>query len=138
MPSHHHTDADLAQHLERLGGELGALKDAMARNFMAGEIERFRFDGKAGEVRFTDDHGSNCLSYAIYNPNDFRVFVGLAGLAATADALIVPKQKLVVAPLQINGHVELAADETELGEKAGTILRVRFPTPQAFFVGALA
>jgi hypothetical protein len=132
------TEQDLCKRFDAFTAELEELKRNAARHFLSGEIERFRFNGKAGETRFTDDHGSNCLSYAVYNPNDFRVFVGLAGLGATADGLIVPKQKLVVAPLQINGHVELAADASELGEKAGTILRVRFPVPQAFFVGALS
>jgi hypothetical protein len=136
MPEHHQ-HATTQEHIEGLTAAIEEFKRVSARHFVAGEIERFRFDGKAGEVRFLDDHGSNCLSYAVYNPNNFRVFVGLAGLGATADALIVPKQKLVVAPLQVNGHIELAADEAELKEGSGTILRVRFPVPQPFFVGAL-
>jgi len=136
MPEHQ-LHPDLAHRFELLEASMRELKDVAMRNFFAGEIERFRFDGKAGTTRWLDDHGSNALSYAIYNPNDFRVFVGLAGTGATADALIVPKQKLVVAPLQINGRVEVAADAEQLKEGSGTILRVRFPTPQPFFVGAL-
>jgi hypothetical protein len=125
-------------HLASVEQRLAEIKDALARNFAAGEIERFTFNGKTGPVQVTDDHGSNALSYAVYNPNNFRVFVGLAGTSASVDGLIVPKQKLVVAPLQINGRVQLAADATELAEGSGTILRVRFPMPQPFFVGALA
>jgi hypothetical protein len=129
---------DLHLRLSLVAEQLAELKDAMARNFAAGEIERFSFNGKTGMLQVTDDHGSNALSYAVYNPNNFRVFVGLAGTSASTDGLIVPKQKLVVAPLQINGRVQLAADATELGEGSGTILRVRFPMPQPFFVGDLA
>jgi hypothetical protein len=132
-----HDYEELCRRTGDLSTRIEALKEVAARHFLAGELEHFRFDGKAGEVRFLDDRGSNCLSYAVYNPNEFRVFVGHGGRAATEDALIVPAKRLVVAPLQINGYVELAADLTELGEKAGAILRVRFPTPQPFFVGSL-
>jgi hypothetical protein len=122
--------AELEKHMRQM-------RDFAMRNFAGGEIERIRFNGKTGVTSFTDDRGSNSLAYAVYNPNNFRVFVGLGGAGATADALIVPKQKLVVAPLQVDGHIELAADAVELAEGAGNILRVRFPTPQPFFVGAL-
>ena len=129
--------ADLHQRFDGFEQRIEEVKDLLARNFGAGEIERFTFNGKTGPVQVTDDHGSNALSYAIYNPNNFRVFAGLAGTSASADGLIVPKQKLVVAPLQINGRVQLAADATELAEGSGAILRVRFPMPQAFAVYAL-
>ncbi len=132
-----HQPAPSQQHIEDLTAAIEQLKSLEARHFLGGEIERFRFDGGAGLIRQLDDHGSNCLSYAVYNPNEFRVFVALAGTSADADGLIVPKQKLVVAPLQVNGHIELAVDAGEIEEEAGTILRVRFPVPQAFFVGAL-
>lgn len=128
---------DLSKRLEALECETRELKDFAIRNFLAGEIERIRFNGKAGLTSWLDDHGSNALSYAIYNPNEFRVFVGLAGAGASASGLIVPKQKLVVAPLTINGHVEVAADAEELGEKEATVLRVRFPSPQPFAAYAL-
>jgi len=118
---------------------LEEVKDAMARAFAGGEVQRFTFLGKEGITSLLDDKGSNALSYAVYNPNNFRVFVGLGGASADASSgLIIPKQKLVVAPIQVNGHVALAADATELAEATGSIIRVRFPTPQAFFVGALA
>lgn len=142
-PHGHHSappleHADLHLRLDTVEHRIGEIKDALARNFAAGEIERFTFNGKTGQVQVTDDHGSNALSYAVYNPNNFRVFVGLAGTSASVDGLIVPKQKLVVAPIQINGRVQLAADATELAEGSGTILRVRFPMPQAFAVYALS
>jgi hypothetical protein len=125
------------QRLDSLELLLAELKDTWARLFLSGEVERMTFRGKEGLTTLTDDHGSTALSYAVYNPNDFRVFVGLAGTSASTDGLIVPKQKLVVAPLIINGAVQLAADTTELGEKSGTIIRVRFPTPQPFAAYAL-
>jgi hypothetical protein len=140
VSEHPHTcdHADVHARLDDLEGILEKLKDTYARLFLGGEIERFAFNGKGGLTQLTDDRGSNALSYAVYNPNNFRVFVGLAGTSADSSGLIVPKQKLVVAPLQVNGHVALAADATELGEGSGSILRVRFPLPQAFAAYALS
>ena len=80
MPEHQ-LHPDLAHRFELLEASMRELKDVAMRNFFAGEIERFRFDGKAGTTRWLDDHGSNALSYAIYNPNYFRVFVGLEDLS---------------------------------------------------------
>lgn len=137
-PHDPHGQRELLDRLCSLEQAIEKMKDVASRNFLSGEIEGFSFDGAAGRTRWTDDHGSNALAYAVYNPNEFRVFVGLAGTSASSDGLIVPKQRLVVAPLQINGHVELAADEEQLAKGSGRILRVRFPTPQPFYVGALA
>lgn len=137
MNDHDHSD-QLEQRLEDLGAAIEELRGVAARNFLGGEIERFHFDGKAGLLEALDDHGSNALAYAVYNPNNFRVFVGLAGTSAAADSFVVPKQKLVVAPVQVNGHIELAASAEDIAEGSGFIWRVRFPTPQPFFVGALA
>jgi hypothetical protein len=130
---------ELAQRIERLedamGETLTEMKDLWARLFLAGEIQRFAFD--ESNLQQTDDRGSNALSYAVYNPNAFRIFVALAGGEATEDGgLVVPKEKLVVAPLQINGHVNLGVDAEEVGE-GGSILRVRFPLPQQFAAYAL-
>lgn len=124
----------LEAHVTDLGSRLSELRDLMARYSLAGEIERFAFS--TTQLRQMDDRGSNCLSYAVYNPNDFKVFIGLAGASADADGLVVPAQKLVVAPLQVNGHIELGVDAGEVGE-GGAVHRVRFPVPQPFSVSSL-
>lgn len=130
---------EFIRRFDNLAQRLDQVKDAAARHFLPGEIERFAFDGKTGgAISVVDDRGSNALSYAVYNPNDFRIFVGLAGGSATPDGLIVPKQKLVIAPLIVNGHISLAADAAQLAEGSGTILRVRFPTPQPFAAYSLS
>ena len=140
-PGDHHQlhEADQAHELvcrmSELSQEVMQLRNALLRNFAAGEIERFNF--AATRLKQMDDRGSNALAYAIYNPNNFKVFVGLAGASADKDGLVIPKQKLVVAPLEVNGHIELGVSAEEVGE-GGTILRVRFPTPQPFSVHALA
>lgn len=138
MSDHHrhdHHDHDLARHLERIPETMRSLEAAMARNFIPGSWLRMKFT--AAEPKVLDDKGPNALALAIYNPNNFRIYVGQAGGGAAKDGFVVPKQKLVVAPLQVNGTVEFLADEEDIAAGSGFVWRVRFETPQPFFVGSL-
>lgn len=129
----------LAEQFDLLGQEIEELKQAMIQNFAGGELRRIIFNGKVpGGFQALDDSGSDALAYAIYNPTELEVFVGLAGLPPSANGLVIPAKKLVVAPVAVNGSIQLAVDATKLAEKEVSVLRVRFPTPQPFFVGALA
>jgi len=133
----HHEQLTYEELCRRLDGMVAAMREleaSFARHTMAGEWLRLRFT--ASQLLQLDDKGSNALAYGVYNPNAFPVQVGLAGAGAAADGFVVPKQKLLVAPVQVNGHVELAVPAGEVGE-GGFVWRVRFPTPQPFFVGAL-
>jgi hypothetical protein len=138
---HHHTlsDEEICRRLDAIAAAMHELEAAYARNFLNGEQLRLPFT--KAQPRQLDDKGGNALAYAVYNPNNFRVYLGLAGANAAADGFVVPKQKLLVVPATINGSVELLADEKEIGEavgEKGTVWRWRFPTPQPFYVGALA
>lgn len=136
---HHQHDAEVCQRLDALAAAMRELEQSFSRHFLNGEQLRLPFT--KAQPRLLDDKGGNALAYGVYNPNNFRVYLGLAGANAAADGFVVPKQKLVVVPATINGAVELLADEKEIGEAAGekgTVWRWRFPTPQPFYVGALA
>lgn len=139
MAEHDHTpDAHLALLTQQMA-ELLQLTQRLAVP-LAGQMLPHEFNGKeAASLDWTDDTGPDCLSYAVYNPNAFRVAVSALGAGAGgARAFVVPKQKLVVAPIQVAGDVHLAANAEDIGEASGLVWRVRFPTPQPFFVGALA
>lgn len=128
----------LGEALEDLGERMEALKLEMMRSYTGGEIRTLVFNGQvSGGFQVLDDKGSDALSYGIYNPTKFKVMVGLAGLPPSQSGLVVPAHKLVVAPLQVNGSVQLKIDPEELGEESASILRIRFPLPQPFFVGSL-
>lgn len=126
--------AELCRHLEAVPAAVGRLEQVLARNAIPGSWQRMRFTQAAPRV--VDDNGANALALAIYNPNEFRVYVGVGGSAAP-DSFVVPKKKLVVAPIQVNGAVEFLGDEGDLAAGAGFVWRVRFSTPQPFFVGSL-
>jgi len=125
---HYH---DLSERLDTLGPAIQRVEAALARFAVPGSWLRMHFT--PGERRVLDDKGGNALALAVYNPNAFSVFVGTGGTSAAADSFEVPANKLVVAPLQVNGAAEFLAE----GEAAGFVWRVRFPTPQPFFVGDL-
>lgn len=129
---HDHQAADMAglqAGLEALAGEVRDVTSVLARDFVNGEIGTFVLRGP-GPASVTDDQGSNALSYAVYNYNDVAVTI-----ATRAASLIVPPKFLVVAPLTVNGAVELRA---ELVGEMITVQRWRFPTPQPFFAAKLA
>lgn len=128
-------DQELHERFERLEAGLLRVEEAIARVGAEGEPMPIAF--KPTQTVVTDDQGHPALSYAVYNPTNVKVFVALAGTSATKDGLIVPKQKLVVAPLQVNGNIQLGVDPTELGEETIRVIRWRFVLPQPFFVGAL-
>lgn len=123
----------LRAELDRLAGALYDMDAILARNFVNGEIAGFRFDGAQGIDTVLDDQGGDALAYGLYNNTDVPVTIATAAMG-----LQVPARFLVVAPITINGHVQLVADPEALGEKAVSVLRWRFPTPQPFFVGKLA
>lgn len=137
MTDHAHapTYDELCRRLEAVPEAIAQLERVLARNAVAGSWRRMHFS--AAEPRFTDDVGPNALALAVYNPNNFRVYVGLAGSAAP-DSFVVPKQKLVVAPIQVNGSTDFLADEGDIAAGAGFVWRVRFTTPQPFAAHALA
>jgi hypothetical protein len=139
MSQHAHHDHELEQlrcELDAVAREVHELTDVLARSFANGEVAALSFDGSKGISQVTDDKGSNALAYAIYNNTKVDLFVSLAG-AGPQSGLEVPAQKLVVAPITVNGAVDVAADATQLAETRITVLRWRFPTPQAFYVGDL-
>jgi hypothetical protein len=111
------------------------VRAALMAHSASGEFRQLAFS--AARLQWTDDVGSNALSLAVYNPNNFKIFVGLAGGDATPQSFPVPKQKLIVIPCLVNGSVKFAVEAGEVGE-GGSIWRVRFPTPQSFYIGALA
>lgn len=131
---HHHRESviDVRAELDNLAGEVRAMNAALARNFVNGEIASLVFDGKAGITQVTDDQGGDALSYALYNDTDVAISIGLVG-----GRLRVPKRKLLVAPVTVNGHVELFADPTALAETRISVMRWRFPTPLPFFLGTI-
>lgn len=126
--------------LERLERKLDRLCYEIAAQRIPAELASFRFDGKAGVTEVVDDVGAPVVSYGIYNPNEFAVFVAMQGGPARPNAgcLEVPKQKLAVFPFAVSGHVALGVDPEAIGEENGLIFRARFHTVQPFFVGALA
>lgn len=129
---HHHQDEDLGAalrgRLEEAIGEMRDLTATLAGQFVNGEIGAFTFDGATGITNVLDDQGSDALAYALYNNTDVPVTI-----QTSAVGVLVPKRFLMVAPLTINGHVQLVADATALGEKQASVLRWRFPSPQPFF-----
>jgi hypothetical protein len=133
-----HDHSDLHTRFDGIEAAIERLKHLEQRLFLAGEWEHFTFNGKTGQTRVLDDHGSNCLALAVYNPNKIPVFVGWAGRSPEeGSGLKVPKQTLLVAPIQINGSAEFGVNSEELAEGTASIFRVRFPTPQPFFAGPL-
>lgn len=130
---HHHPDADVARRLDAVGPAIERLEAAFARFTVPGSWLRMKFTFE--DATELDDKGGNALALAVYNPNDFTVYVGTGGVSAAKDSFPVPPNKLVVAPLQVNGPIQFLADLKE-GE-SGYVWRVRFPTLQPFFVGDL-
>jgi hypothetical protein len=122
------TETLIHQSLAKVAGEVHELAGMLARDFVNGEIGSFVFDGATGVDTVLDDQGATALSYAVYNDTDVPITI-----LTSAIALAVPKRFLLVAPLTINGHVQLQAEPEALGEETINVLRWRFPTPQPFF-----
>lgn len=122
----------LRAELDRVAGALYGMDAILARNFVNGEIAGFHFDGSQGIDSALDDQGSDALAYGLYNNTDVPVTISTAAIG-----LEVPARFVVVAPITINGHVQLFADAEALGESSVSVLRWRFPTVQPFFVGKL-
>lgn len=128
------------EQLEAVQARLDHLCAELASQRVPAELAAIVFDGKAGLVEHVDDVGAPCLSYAVYNPTEFSVFVAMQGGPARpgAGCLEVPKQKLVVFPFAVSGHISLGVDAQAIEEEQAQVFRARFHTVQPFFVGALA
>lgn len=131
-PNHDHELAELRRQMDGLALEIRELTTTLARDFANGEIASLSFDGSKGITQVTDDHGSNALAYALYNQTAVPLFLHLVG-----GELEVPAHKLLVAPVTINGAIQVSANAEKLAETRIQVFRWRFPTPQAFAVHAL-
>jgi uncharacterized membrane protein len=120
--------------LDSLAGEVRSMTAVLARDFVNGEILTLNFGGPKEVTSVVDDRGSNALAYAVYNPTAFNF-----ELAAAGGLILIPKQKVVVAPVTVNGHISVSVKPGEaIGTEWVQVLRWRFPTPQPFYVGDLS
>lgn len=126
--------ASLHHELDRLAGEMRCMTDVLARDFVNGEVLALAFGGPQEVTKVVDDRGGNALAYGVYNATAFDLV-----LETPAGPLLIPKQKVVVAPVTVNGNISLSVKAAEaIGKEWIPVLRWRFPTPQPFYVGALA
>jgi hypothetical protein len=124
---------ELCGHLERLAVQLDPHQGA-------GEIMPLHFNGAEGKVEHVDQRGLEIArSYGIYNPLAIKAYLALGSAEANeaAGALAIPAESALILPLVLVGWVRVGVDAKELGNEAALIWRLKFATPQPFFLGGL-
>jgi hypothetical protein len=128
------------EHYEEITQRLAGLHAQLGLQLQAAEIRHLHFNGAKGETERYDDIGrESALSYGIYNPLAIKAYLAIGGAGATErdGALAIPAKAALILPIAIAEGVKVGVDATELGENQALIWRLKFPTPQPFFFGAL-
>lgn len=124
----------------QLRQDLDVLRAQLEARSQPAEILPLRFDGAEGRVEHVDQLGLEVSeSYGIYNPLPIKAYlaIGSGDADQAAGAVPVPPQSALIMPVRIVGHVKVGVDAGELGDETGLIWRLKFATPQPFFLGAV-
>jgi hypothetical protein len=116
------------------------LRDLAEREQLPARFRPLTFNG-AGEppvLEIQDRFGDLSPSFAIVNPLEVKIYVGISGEKAAAGqgAFLVPAKRAIVLPVGVY-NLMIGADKADLGAAQGTVFLLRFATLQPFFVGAL-
>lgn len=125
---------------QQLLEKLEAINQLLAAQLIPAEIFPLHFNGAEGRVEQIDQLGLEVAqSYGIYNPLAIKAYlaVGSADANEAAGALAIPAESALILPLRVAGHVKVGVDAAELGVESALLWRLKFATPQPFFLGGM-